>query len=750
MAVPPIQRSQQAAPAGPEASAAWHSKPVLFDVVLGLLIVVVLPLAILAIPNTVSVVAHLLPPDMDRVGLMRAHGLSVPATMLTVPLAAIALRRWKVAHVLVGGLALLALADALGGFAGSTWMVGVLRVAHGVGAGLLLPATLVAVWDRGMVMRAIWAGALSAGLLTAQALALWPLDGATSWQITLQPYPMVTGIALGLAAIYFVLWVLSGQNAAPRPQGVESSRLTMSAVPAAGIAALAVGTTYSDWGAGLVIVAAVLSVGALLTLASIGASSGRTLAYATVAVGVVLLPSAAQTTYVEMGGLGGPGLSGLWKPFAIAAVLAVVAAVAVVRWGRDSHRWMVPAGLLAIVMGLCCVRAMVPTSAGMWLVVPFTFLAAGAAVALTAAVRQAAIGGALFALTLCFPGVLAGYLLGTGVQVTLLREARNQQQLVDNFVGALHLWALLGGFLVVAIIVLASWRARREPVAGGGAPEVVPGSGGGKGTREAVAEETPVVPVVPAPAPAAVPGSSLSGEDSGGAEAPVLASVVVARQEDGDAAPVREVKALADERRGAAGGRSSGDGRGAGKGVPGAEGRSGEGLGGEGRGAEVVGKGAASPVAPREVPQAASQESGRVGHGGRAGAGEGPASAAGTGADAETGAQAGEGGAAGAGEGPQTAPQVAPGARSHESAAEVSEGADVESGEHRPVESGERRPVESAEHRPVESAEHRAAAPGADDDERDDAPTGEVPRITGDALKLPVVPPPAQSPEDTV
>ncbi|MFI6483025.1 hypothetical protein ACIBH1_34205 [Nonomuraea sp. NPDC050663] len=678
----------------------------LFDVVLGLLVVVVLPLAILAIPNTVSVVAHLLPPDMDRVGLMRAHGLSVPATMLTVPLAAIMLSRWKVAHVLVSGLALLALADALGGFAGSTWMVGVLRVAHGVGAGLLLPATLVAVWDRGMVMRAIWAGSLSAGLLTAQALALWPLDGATSWQITLQPYPMVTGIALGLAAIYFVLWVLSGQNAAPRPQGVERSRLTMSAAPAAGIAALAVGTTYSSWGAGLVLVAAALSVGALLALASIGASGGRTLAYSTVAVGVVLLPSAAQTTYVEMGGLGGPGLSGLWKPFAIAAVLAVAAAVAVVRWGRDSQRWMVPAGLLAIVMGLCCVRAMVPTSAGTWLVVPFTFLAAGAAVALTAAVRQAAIGGALFALTLCFPGVLAGYLLGTGVQVTLLREARSQQQLVDNFVGALHLWALVGGFLVVAIIVLASLRARREPVTGGGAPEVVPGSGGGKGAREAGVEETPVVPVVPAPAPADLPEDSSSGRASGEAEAPVLASVVVARQEGGDAgsARPREVKALADESRGAGGGRSAGNGRAAGKG-----------RSGDGREAEDAGKEAGSPLGSREAAQAASQESARAEHGGGAAA-------------AERAGEAREGAVDG------VADQTADHAAEH-SAERVAE---------HPADKGAGQAAGQAPPR------EETAPPTPDDDERDDAPTGEVPRIPADAVKLPVVPPPAQSPEDTV
>ncbi|WP_084963011.1 hypothetical protein [Thermoactinospora rubra] len=496
MAVPPIQRSQQAAAAGPGARSAWHASSALFDVVIALLVLAVLPLAILAIPNTVSVVADLLPPDVDRVGLMRAHGLSVPATMLTVPLAAVALRRLKVAHVLVGGLALLAAADALGGFAGSTWMVAVLRVVHGVGAGLLVPATLVAVWDRGPYLRALWAGVLAASLLTAQALALWPLDGAKSWQITLQPYPLLTGVALAMAAAYLVLWVLRGESAAPRPRGVERSRLSLSAVPAAGIAALAIGTTYSDWSEGLVVVAALLSVGALLALASIGNREGRTLAYSTVAVGVVLLPSAAQTTYVEMGGLGGPGLRGLWQPFLIAAVLAVAAAILVGRYGAADARWPAPLGLLAVVAGLCVVRMVVPSPAGWLLAVPFGLLAVGAAVALSGAIKQAGVGAALFALTLCFPGVLAGYLLGTGVQVSMLRAARDAQQLVDGFVAALHSWALVGGFLVVVVIVLSALTARRSERA---KPDGEPPKAGDVEVQEASRtvekEEAPVLAV---------------------------------------------------------------------------------------------------------------------------------------------------------------------------------------------------------------------------------------------------------------
>ncbi|MEU4575944.1 hypothetical protein [Nonomuraea sp. NPDC023979] len=455
MAVPPFQRSSGTATQG--ARSGWLS-----DAVLGLLIVVTLPLAIVAIPNTVSVVADLLPAEIDRLGLMRAHGLALPAMMLTVPLAAVALRRVKVAHLLLGGLLLLAVADAAGGYAGSAFLVGVLRVAHGVGAGLLVPATLAAAWGRPPVLRALWTGMLALSLLGAQALALWPLDGVTRWQVTLQPYPLVTGIALVLAAAYFVLWLVGGRPAAPRLRVKERSRLLLATVPAAGIAAVAISTASQDWRAGLVVLLALLAIAGLLALATVGTRESRTLAYTMVAVGVVLLPTVAQVTYVEMGGLGGPGLRGLWLPFCVAGALAVAAAV-VVRLSSVTSAWVTPLGLLSMVVGLCSVRVVAPSPDGLVLVVPFTLLAVGAAVAITAALGQVGAGAGMFGLALCLPGVLAGYLLGTGVQMVALEGDRTRQELVDSFVTALHLWALAGGFFVVAVIVLAAVVARRAP-----------------------------------------------------------------------------------------------------------------------------------------------------------------------------------------------------------------------------------------------------------------------------------------------
>ena len=110
---------------------------------------------------------------------MRAHGLALPAMILTVPLAAMALRRVRAAHILLGGLALLAFADAAGGFAGSTSWWRLLRVLHGIGAGLLRARHAGRRLGAFQALRAVWAGMLALSLLTAQALALWPLDEVT-------------------------------------------------------------------------------------------------------------------------------------------------------------------------------------------------------------------------------------------------------------------------------------------------------------------------------------------------------------------------------------------------------------------------------------------------------------------------------------------------------------------------------------------------------------------------------------------
>ncbi|WP_211590279.1 hypothetical protein [Microbispora sp. H11081] len=488
MAVPPVPQARTAAPVRAV------RVPLLVDVVIGLLTLVALPLAIVAIPNTISVVAALLPPGVSQVDMIRAHGLALPAMLVTVPLAAVAVRRFRAAPILVAGLTLLALADVAGGYTDTVALVGVLRVLHGIGAGMLVPATLVAVAERSRrrVLLPIWAGALAASLLTAQALALWAIRDVTSWQVTLQPYPLLTGVALALAAAYLVLWMISGDGGTRaegetppmlgRPTPAERGRLALAIVPAAAIAVLGVGITF-DWAPHLVVVAAAVAVLAMLGLAVLGTfegQGGRTLAFVNVAVGLVVLPTAAQMTYIELGGpLGGPGLKGLWVPFLIATLTALVAAVLAGRAPETFANRLTALGLAAVVAGLAAIRLLVPAPSGMPLTVPFVLLAAGAAVALAGAFRTAGPGSAMLGLSLCFPAVLAGFLLGTGIQVNRLRDAAasaqgNGNALVEGFIDALHMWALVGGFVVVGVIVLSAVLTRRAAAASGDGQVLVP------------------------------------------------------------------------------------------------------------------------------------------------------------------------------------------------------------------------------------------------------------------------------------
>ncbi|MEV8636223.1 hypothetical protein AB0395_31675 [Streptosporangium sp. NPDC051023] len=554
MAVPPIQPTR-----GVAAGSADLARPLraslMLDVVLGLLVAVTLPLAIVAIPNTVSVVAALLPPDISQVEMVRAHGLALPAMVLTVPLAALFLRRVRAVPILVVGLASLALADAAGGYAESTPLVGVLRVLHGVGAGLLVPASLVAVWGRSPALRAVWAGMLATSLMAAQALALWPLDEVRSWRVTLQPYPMLTGVALALAAVYLVLWMRNGDGAAG-PGVVERGRLPVAAGLAAAVAALALGTTF-DWPPGLLILAAALFIFALFLLASANGFegvTGRVPAYTTLVIGVVVLPTAAQVTNVELGGLSGPGLSGLWPAFVVAGIAGLVAAVVVSRLGGAVVPLCAAGGLALVVAGLCVVRLFLPAAEGPALIFPFALLTVGAAVAVTSALRSSGVGAALFALSLLFPGVLSGFLLGTGIQLTLLQRARTPQAMVDAFVGALHMWALVGGGLVVVTIVLGAALARRSPQTragtAGGLPrvELPPVEGLDDVPMDEVSQG--VAPAIPAPAPPVDPDPPAAGSPAGqgGGKAASMAADEFEEDSPEQAEPKNEPEPKTDQR----------------------------------------------------------------------------------------------------------------------------------------------------------------------------------------------------------
>lgn len=170
-----------------------------------------LPAAVLVVPdasgNVVPAAASALAlGDAEVPGLLRATGLSLPALLVTVPFAAVAARRLPAWGVLMAGLAVLLAGTGAAGLAHSLPDIGAVRAVQGVGAGIVLPASLVLVWERrNRALSAAWAGALAGTLILAMPLALKavpvPADGTAvhDWRVALAPYPLLAVAAAGAA-----------------------------------------------------------------------------------------------------------------------------------------------------------------------------------------------------------------------------------------------------------------------------------------------------------------------------------------------------------------------------------------------------------------------------------------------------------------------------------------------------------------------------------------------------------------------
>lgn len=291
----------------------------LADTSVGLVVLTVVPLVLLQLPNLIaaavpSMIAGLHPGTGSTalVGtgtaaeLMRVSGLALPTMVLMSPPAAVAARRGGAWPVLLGGLALLGLADVAGNLVGirlestagmvhvitggttggatnsvtssATGLVagvGVDRAAHGAGAGLAAAGALALLWERGgtarRVLACLWAAAAACTLVTAVPL-LWPRLSDGGWRALLQPYPQLTGAALAVTTLYVVLargaslWkarsgLRTGQPAkgggregnAGRGERVrgrgerapaERAQLAMLSVPVAGVAGLTIAASF--------------------------------------------------------------------------------------------------------------------------------------------------------------------------------------------------------------------------------------------------------------------------------------------------------------------------------------------------------------------------------------------------------------------------------------------------------------------------------------------------------------------------
>ncbi|MEU8119469.1 hypothetical protein AB0C21_12265 [Spirillospora sp. NPDC049024] len=417
-----------------------------------------LPAAVLVVPDASGDVvpaaaSALALGDAEIPGLLRATGLSLPALLVTVPLAAVAARRFPAWFVLMGGLAVLLAGTGAVRLADSVPLVGAVRALQGAGAGIVLPASLVLVWERrSRALTAAWAGALAGTLILAMPLALKavppPADGTAvpDWRVALAPYPLLAVAAAAAALAHPLLCARPRRPLAFRR--TERGQLLLVLVPAGGFAFLAVAAAH-NWSPGARLLLAGLALPALAGLALTGGrdSAGSPFGCAVVMIATGLLchpvagPLAGLAAARAGAGTGGPPL----LPFAVAAAAALAGALAATRTGA---RGAVRAGYLLMIVAVPL--GLAGGAPGRWaLLAPLVPLGAGAGLALAASLRDAKAGAALFGLSLCFPAVLAGQLLALSAQAARLQRTHPVTE-------AQQLHALLEGYRVWLVIALAA------------------------------------------------------------------------------------------------------------------------------------------------------------------------------------------------------------------------------------------------------------------------------------------------------
>ncbi|WP_433463152.1 hypothetical protein [Spirillospora sp. CA-128828] len=420
-----------------------------------------LPAAVLVVPdasvNVVPAAASALGlGDAEIPGLLRATGLSLPALLVTVPLAAVAARRFPAWAVLLTGMSILMAGVSAVRFAQSVPLVGTIRAVQGAGAGIVLPATLVLVWERrDRALSAAWAGALAGSLILAMPLALkavpMPPGGAAvrDWRVALAPCPLLAVAAAG-AVLAHPLLRGRGPWRLPASRHTERGQLLLPFVPAAGFAFLAVIAAHG-WSPGARLLVAGLALPALVGLALTGARDATAgspfgCAVVMIATGLLCYPVAGPLAGLTAADARMTGAAGIpLLPFAVAAAAALAGALAATRAGA---RGAVPAGHLLM---LAAVLAGLATDAhGRWApLAALVPLGAGAGLALAASLRDAGVGAALFGLSLCFPAVLAGQLLVLSLQAARLQRLRPAT-------GAQQMYALLEGYRIWLIVAGAA------------------------------------------------------------------------------------------------------------------------------------------------------------------------------------------------------------------------------------------------------------------------------------------------------
>jgi hypothetical protein len=448
----------------------------------------------------------------STIAVLRAAGLALPAMAALAGIAALAVLRLRAWPVLLAGLLVMAVADALGGSARTVTVIAVVRVLHGAAAGLALPAALALAWERALAPRqwliALWSVVAVAGLTAAPAVTRARLASG-GWHAALAPDPWLTGAALTMAALYAVLAAgpgaagpggagpgAAGSGGAPgyraragarpdathaRPDATharqdatqERAQLAVLAVPGIGLGALSVAVTYRP-------PAALLAAGAVAVLILYGVAAvasadrlvGGPLCFPVIGAvtGLVVAPVAGAVTSLRALD---PGSSGRlsWLPLAVTAGAAITG-VAIALTFRERPRTVVLAGLVIAMEGLAATRLAGPYVPGVVLAGVSAPLAGGLAAAMTAALAEAGVASALSGVSLLVAGLLTGYLASGAVQVRMVThltvgpaELQAAERLaLASAVGVWELAGLFSVFVALAVIFLTG-RARRAGAA---------------------------------------------------------------------------------------------------------------------------------------------------------------------------------------------------------------------------------------------------------------------------------------------
>lgn len=407
------QGRPRGAPAEPRATPRQKLRSAAADLVAFTVVAAVVPLALLQLPDAI---AWAIPPQFATAGagteseLLRVSGLALTAMVIAVPLGALTVRRFRAWPVLMAGLGVFGLADLLGTTARTVGQIGIDRALHGCGAGIALAAVLALAAERrnraGRLL-AGWCGACTVtGLAAAPEVMRYRLASG-DWHAALQPYPWLTGAALGLTALYALLAegsLTRGTRASFR--GTERSQLAVLAVPVTGmcVAAIAVSFGHSQSVSAAAVAEAVSLAGLAVMTARTGSSGWLSVACAV--TGFTLAPAAGAVTDLMRASTGPARYGPVMCALALCAAALCGAIIAV----TANARLVMACGLLAAAAGFG-VAALIPGQlSGEHLVLICLPVACGLAAALAAGLRGTGAPGAMCGMVLLLAGVLAGYL----------------------------------------------------------------------------------------------------------------------------------------------------------------------------------------------------------------------------------------------------------------------------------------------------------------------------------------------------